>query len=275
VLHLRPGHRATVPAHADSVCDDGDVRLTGAVVIVTGAAGGIGRATALALTACGASVVAVDRDASGLAELDQLIDGLTIEVDVTDPAHGDRVVESAVTSYGRLDAVVANAGIGYVGEFATMPVTEISSLLDVNLRAPMLLARAALPQLIDQRSVAALVFTTSIAGTVPVPTEAAYCLSKTALESFADSLREELRDTRIAVSTVRPGVVRTAFHDHRTEPYSRRWPRPIPPERIAAAIVDVLKSGAARRTVPPWLDLASRARRTVPWLYRPLSRRFG
>lgn len=251
------------------------MQLSGAVVIVTGAGSGIGRATALALADRGAHVMAVDRDADALTDLATRISGSTIEVDVADPAHADRVVEQTIATHGRLDAVVANAGIGYVGEFATMPVTEIAALLDINLRAPMLLARAALPRLLDQGSVGALVFTTSIAGTVPVPTESAYCLSKTALESFADSLREELRGTRIVVSTVRPGVVRTAFHTNRNEPYERRWPRPIPAEQVARAIVDVLDSGAERRTVPPWLDIASRARRSVPWLYRSLSRRFG
>jgi short-subunit dehydrogenase len=251
------------------------VELSGAVIVVTGAGHGIGRATALAVADRGAVVVAVDRDADALAELAAQIDALTVEVDVADPMHADRVIDATIAACGRVDAIVANAGIGYVGDFAVMPVEQISALLDVNLRAPMLLARAALPPLLAHGGPSALLFTTSIAGTVPVPTEAAYCLSKTALESFADSLREELRDTSIAVSTVRPGVVRTDFHTARNEPYDRSWPRPIPPERIATAIVEVLETGAERRTVPRWLDLASRARRTVPWLYRPLSRRFG
>jgi short-subunit dehydrogenase len=251
------------------------VQLSGAVIIVTGAGHGIGQATALALSGRRAVVVAVDRDADALADLAMRIDVLTVDVDVADPAHADRVIDATIAAHGRVDAVIANAGIGYVGDFATMPVTEISALLDVNLRAPMLLARAALPHLLTQGRPGALLFTTSIAGTVPVPTESAYCASKTALESFADSLREELRGTPIAVSTVRPGVVRTDFHTNRNAPYDRSWPRPIPPERIATAILEVLETGAERRTVPRWLDLASRARRTAPWLYRPLSRRFG
>jgi short-subunit dehydrogenase len=257
------------------VCNDVVVQLPGAVVVVTGAGNGIGRATAIALAKRGCLVVAVDRDADALTDLATRISVTTITVDLTDPAHGDQVVADTIAAHGRLDAVVANAGIGYVGSFADMPVTQISSLLDINLLAPMLLVRAALPRLLAQGTGAALVFTTSIAGTVPVPTEAVYCVSKTALESFADSLREELRDMPITVSTVRPGVVHTAFHDTRNEPYSRRWPRPIPPELIASAIVGVLETGAPRRTVPSWLDLATRARRVAPGLYRSLSRRFG
>jgi short-subunit dehydrogenase len=250
------------------------MRVAQAVIVVTGAGHGIGRATALALADRGALVTAVDRDSAALAELDQRLGGASILVDVTDPSHADAVVKETLASHGRIDAIVAIAGFGYAGEFATMPESQIGALLDVNLRAPMLIARAALPTMLAQGH-GALVFMTSIAGTVPVPTEAAYCVSKTALESFADSLREEVRAAGITVSTVRPGVVRTRFLDNRNLPYRRRWPRPIQPEQVAAAVVRVLETGAERRTEPPWLDLAAQTRRRFPWLYRALSRRFG
>jgi short-subunit dehydrogenase len=245
-----------------------------AAIIVTGAGHGIGRATAVALSGRGALVTAVDRDSDALADVVSQTGAASITVDVSDPGHADRVVEATLADHGRIDAVVAIAGFGYAGEFAAMPVAQITSLLEVNLRAPMLLTRAALPSMLERRS-GAIVLMTSIAGTVPVPTEAAYCVSKTALESFADSLREEVRDAGVVVSTVRPGVVRTAFLENRNLPYDRRWPRPIPPEQIASAVVTVLETGAERRTEPPWLDLASRARRRMPWLYRSLSRRLG
>jgi NAD(P)-dependent dehydrogenase (short-subunit alcohol dehydrogenase family) len=251
------------------------MNLRGAIVIVTGAASGIGRATALTLSTRGASVVAVDRDASALAVVVGLTGGPAVTTDVADPKHAEHVVSETLGHFGRLDAVVANAGIGYDGAFATMPVEAISDLLDINLRAPMLLARAALPVLLAAGRGGALVFTTSIAGAVPVPNEAAYGASKTALEAFADALREEVRPAGIAVSTVRPGVVRTKFHDGRNVPYARRFPRPIPPERVAEAIAGVLESGADRRTVPPWLGLAATARATVPWAYRAVARRVG
>jgi short-subunit dehydrogenase len=248
--------------------------VRGAVIVVTGAGHGIGRASAIMLADRGALVTAIDRDPDALATLAGRTQGACLTLDVSQLDHAEKVVTQTLATHGRIDAVVAIAGIGYAGSFATMPVSQISALLDVNLRAPMLIARAALPAMVERRS-GALVFMTSIAGTVPVPIEAAYCASKTALESFADSLREEVRSAGIAVSTVRPGVVRTAFLEQRNLPYDRRWPRPIPPEQIAGAVVKVLESGAERRTEPPWLDAASRARRSLPWLYRPLSRWFG
>jgi short-subunit dehydrogenase len=260
------------------------VQLAGAVVIVTGAGSGIGRATTLALHSRGARVVAVDRDAAALGGLarDSAVDAVatvdavtTVTVDLADPAHADQVVAAALAAHGRVDALVANAGIGYAGAFATMPAHTVSTLLDVNFRAPMLLARSVLPVLIEQHRGGALLFTTSIGGAVPVRGEAAYCASKTALEAFADALREEVRADGITVSTVRPGVVRTAFHASRGEPYTRRFPRLIPPEQVAAAIIGLLETGSARRTVPPWLEVAAVARRRAPWLYRVLSQRFG
>jgi short-subunit dehydrogenase len=246
----------------------------GAVVLVTGAGNGIGRATALELAARGVELVAVDRDEAALVTLVEEVGGLPVAVDVTDPGHAELVVARTLDTHGRIDAVVAVAGVGYAGEFAAMPAEEITRLLDVNLRAPMLLARAALPSMLERRS-GTVVLVTSIAGTVPVPTEAAYCASKAALESFADALREEVRGHGIVVSAVRPGVVHTAFLAQRGLPYDRRWPRPVPATQLARAIVEVIDSGAERRTEPRWLGLAAVARQRMPWLYRPLARRFG
>jgi short-subunit dehydrogenase len=251
------------------------VQVRDSVVVVTGAASGIGRATAITLADRGARVVVVDRDGDRLADVATRTGGLLIQIDVSDPAHAAKILDETVAHYGRIDSVVANAGLGYVGSFADMPTELISTLLDVNLRAPMLLIRAALPHLLAQATPAALVLTTSIGGAVPVPRESAYGVSKTALESFADALREELRGSNVTVSTVRPGVVKTAFHESRNEPYDRHFPRPVPAERIAGAIVDLITSGAERRTVPPWLEVAPLARRRAPWLFRPLWRWFG
>lgn len=250
------------------------MNLSGAVIIVTGAGSGIGRATALALAERGASVVAVDRDGESIDKVTATTGGLAVAVDIRDPQHGEAVVASTIERYGRIDAVVANAGVGYVGDFATMPPETITTLVEVNFRGPLLLVRAALPSMLARGS-GALVFTTSIAGGVPVPTETAYCVSKSALETFADALREEVRSSGITVTTVRPGVVKTAFHDDRNKPYSRKFPRPVEPEAIAAAIIDGIEHGKSRRTVPGWIELAVTAQRRLPRVFEVASRLFG
>ena len=243
------------------------VELAGRVVLVTGASGGIGAATCAALTRRGAVVVAAGRDETALAAVAA---ASTVVADAADPAAAPALVATAVDRHGRLDAVVANAGIGWAGEFAGMDPARITELVDVNLRAPMLLARAALPVL---RRPGALVFLTSIAGLVGVPGETVYSVTKAGLETFATLLREELDG--ITVSTVAPGAVDTAFFSTRGVPYDRSFPRPIPPGQVAEAVVEAIATGRQRRVEPRWLAVPARLSATVPKTYRALARRFG
>jgi NAD(P)-dependent dehydrogenase (short-subunit alcohol dehydrogenase family) len=236
-------------------------------VLVTGASRGIGAATCAALTRAGAVVVAAGRDASALGTVPA---ASTAVADVADPGAAAALVEAAVDRHGRLDAVVANAGVGWAGEFAAMDPATIAELVDVNLRAPLLLARAALPVL---RRPGALVFVTSIAGLVGVPGETVYSVTKAGLETFATLLREEVEG--VTVSTVAPGAVDTGFFDTRGVPYDRGFPRPIRPERVAAAVLDAIVTGRPRRVEPRWLAFPARLSATAPGVYRALARRFG
>ena len=88
-------------------------------------------------------------------------------------------------------------------------------------------------------------------------------------------LREELRGTGVTVSTVAPGAVATGFFATRGVPYDRRVPRPVRPERVAAAVLAALTRGLPRQVEPRWLGLPARLSATAPGLYRALARRFG
>lgn len=250
------------------------------VVIVTGAGRGIGRCTAEALARTGVTVVAVGRDATALAELHARIGGSSVLAELREPASAERIVAAALAEHGRLDGVVANAGVGYAGPFAEMPPAAIAELVEVNVRAPLLLARAALPALLDRPAGAGLagrgiVLVGSIAGALGVPGESVYSATKAALDMFATVLREELAGSGVSVSTILPGVVDTDFLRERGLPYQRRFPRPMPAERVAALIVELLSSGTARRIEPRWLGIPARLSATAPRLYRLLARRFG
>jgi short-subunit dehydrogenase len=248
------------------------VKVAGSVLLVTGASRGIGRATAELLAERGATVLCTGRDAAALAALAGRIGGSHLAADLAEPEAAQRLVEHALDRHGRLDAVVANAGVGHVGTFATMAPEDIVRLVDLDLRAPMLLARAAVPVL---PAGGALVFVGSIAGAVGVPGETVYSACKAGLGSFAELLGEELRERGITVSTVLPGVVDTDFLASRAEPYDRRFPRPMPPERVARAVLAALTGGRPRRFEPRWLAVPARLSGALPGTYRRLARRFG
>jgi short-subunit dehydrogenase len=256
------------------------MELSGAVVLVTGASGGIGRATAHLLAARGAHVVVAGRDPAALRDLAESTGGRAVSEDLRDPTAADRLVAQAYEVRGRLDGVVANAGIGHAGPVVDMTARQVAALVDLNVRSTFLLARAAAVAFRQQaadgdRRPRGLVFVSSIAGAVGVPGESVYSATKAAVESFAVVLREELRPDDVGVSTVLPGVVDTEFFARRGAPYDRRYPRPMPPERVARAVVAALESGRARTIVPRWLGLPAWLSAAVPGPYRALARRFS
>jgi short-subunit dehydrogenase len=110
---------------------------------------------------------------------------------------------------------------------------------------------------------------------VGVPGESVYSATKAAVESFAVVLREELRADGVGVSTVLPGVVDTGFFERRGVPYDRRFPRPMPPERAARAVVAALESARERTVVPRWLALPAWLAAAAPGPYRALARRLS
>jgi NAD(P)-dependent dehydrogenase (short-subunit alcohol dehydrogenase family) len=236
------------------------------VVLVTGASRGIGAAVCAALTARGDTVLAAGRDRAALAGVPS---ASTVSADVRDPAAGQLLVDTAVGRYGRLDAVVASAGLGWAGPFAEMPVDRLAEVVDVDLRAPLLLARAAVPVL---PAGGGLVFLGSIAGLVGVPEEAVYAAAKAGLEMFAAMLREQ--HPALVVATVVPGAVDTGFFATRGRPYDRRVPRPLDPAVIAAAVLAALDRGG-RSIRPRWLAVPARLSAAAPGTYRRLARRFS
>jgi short-subunit dehydrogenase len=218
------------------------VKLAGAVCLVTGASSGIGRATAQELSRRGARVVALGRAAEQLAGVGERQIVHDLAGDVPD-------------DLGEIDVLVNNAGIG--------ETADVDRLVAVNLVAPIKLTRQLMPRRV--------VFVSSIAGVVAPRHEAVYAATKAGLIAFAESLRYE----GMGVSVVIPGVVATEFFDRRGTPYARRWPRPIPPERVAEAIADAIERERDEVFVPSWLGAVARFRGVAPGLFRFLAGRYG
>jgi short-subunit dehydrogenase len=248
--------------------------LSGSVAIVTGASSGIGRSIAVALAGLGVTVVGAGRNQAQLDQLAVITHGSSFACDLREPGSSEALVAAALERHGRLDIVVANAGVGYAGDLADLSPERLTELVEINVTAPLQLARACLPSMLAQGS-GRLLFVTSIAGALGVPGESVYSATKAAVETFADVLREEVRAGGITVSTLLPGVVDTEFFERRGRPYDRKSPRPMPPARVASAAVGLLVSGRRSSVVPRWLSFPIRLRAVAPGVYRWLERRFG
>jgi len=248
------------------------VELENAVCLVTGASSGIGRAAALALAAAGARVVPLGRDRDALEQL-PMADS-AIVADLAREGEAARAAEDALAAFGRVDVLVNNAGIGWAGPLVEIEREDAERLVAVNLMAPLLLARAVLPPMLEERR-GWIVNVGSIVGHVGVRDEAVYAATKGGLVAFSYSLRQELAGTGVGVSLVSPGVIDTRFFERRGAPYTRRRPRPLPPERVAEAIVEAIRRERAEIFVPRWLALPARLQGAAPGLYRVLARRLS
>lgn len=239
------------------------LKVRGRTALVTGASSGIGAATAAELSSLGCRVLLVGRDERRLAEVAARTGGEPVPADLTDPAGLDRAVAAA----REVDLLVHSAGVGWAGDLNAMPPERIEALTAVNLTAPMLLTRAALPDL--QRLHGHVVFVASIA-VVGVPGEEVYSATKAGLRAFAASLRYR---NGIGVTTVFPGAVRTPFFADRR--YDRRFPRMVSPQEVAQALVRGVERGAEEVFVPKWLTAPARLQGLLPGTFHRLARRFG
>jgi short-subunit dehydrogenase len=186
------------------------------VVAITGASAGIGRALALHLARERASVALCARRADRLREVAAEVTaagGVALDTvaDVTREADMDAFVAGAVQRFGRLDAIVCNAGFGIYGTIDAIGADQMRELLDVNYMGTFLAARAAL-RVFRQQNHGHLVIVSSIVGRRGVPFTGAYAATKFAQVGLAESLRAELAGTPVHVSVVFPISTRTEFH---------------------------------------------------------------
>jgi short-subunit dehydrogenase len=248
--------------------------MTGrSTALVTGASSGIGRATAVALARRGFRVIVHGRDAEALARTARAVEGTAVTADLARPAEVERLAERVLEiAGGHLDVVVHNAGAGWSGAFPEMDPEATHRVLAVNLTAPIALTRLLLPAVPGGGH---LVFVTSIAGRLGVAGEAVYSAAKAGLDTFAESLRGELRGTGVRVGVVVPGVVDTPFFERRGMPYARQRPKPIPASEVAEAVMRCVETGAAEVYAPRWLRVPVAVRGLVPGVYRRLEARFG
>lgn len=187
--------------------------LTGTVVAITGASAGIGRATAVLLAEAGASVVLAARRVDRLAELVAQIgpdQALAVPTDVRDPEQCRELVAEAVERFGRLDTLVANAGIGMYGGIEDATDDDLGRMLDVNLAGTVWSVRAAVPEF-RRNGGGDIVIVASVAGLRGDGNEAVYAATKFGQVGLAGALDRELRADGIRVTALLPAGVTTEF----------------------------------------------------------------
>lgn len=226
--------------------------LAGKVVAITGASAGIGAATARALADEKASVVLGARRGERLAALAEDIGGdraAIVEMDVREPADAERLVATALERFGRLDALVANAGIGAYGGIMDLTDQQLRDMMDTNVAGTVWPIRAAVPRLLETGA-GDIVIVSSVAGLRGAGDEAVYAATKFAQVGLAGALDRELRERNIRVSAVCPGGTATEFAmgAGRT-PDMPGLADMLRPEDVAAAIVTVLRQPRSMRTL--------------------------
>ena len=182
------------------------MELDGKVAFVTGASGGIGAAIARSLHEAGASVGLISRSGDGLG----LERGLGLDCDVRDRKAVAAVTEAVVGRFGRLDIVVANAGVGAYGPFLELDPDQVEAMIDVNLKGTLYTAAATLPHLIASGE-GDFISLASVAGLRAFPGESVYNASKFGQLGFTRSLDHELRERGVRATCVCPGGVNTDF----------------------------------------------------------------
>jgi NAD(P)-dependent dehydrogenase (short-subunit alcohol dehydrogenase family) len=198
-------------------------------VLVTGAASGIGLATARLFRQEGAAVAMLDRDEAGLAKA--RVDGATTLVcDVADERQVRAAVAQAATALGGLDGVVNSAGIDLMRPFERMTSEEWARILAVDLTGPMLVCHAALPAM-KQAGRGTIVNIASGAGLRPLEQRTAYCAAKAGLVMFGKTLAVDLAADRIRVNAVCPGIIDTPL-------FRSSWEGAADPEGELARILD-------------------------------------
>ena len=225
--------------------------LTGEVVAITGASAGIGEASARALVAEGANVVVGARRKERLDALaSELGDQVAVvEMDVTRPDDAKRLVSAAIDRFGRLDALVANAGIGAYGGIMDLSDAQLASMMETNIAGTVWPIRAAVPVFLDAGS-GDIVIVASVAGLRGAGDEAVYAATKFAQVGLAGGLDRELREHGIRVSTLAPGGTATEFAmgAGRT-PDMPGLADMMSADDVAAAVVTVLRQPKTMRTL--------------------------
>jgi short-subunit dehydrogenase len=252
-------------------------------VIITGASAGIGAATARLFAEAGANLVLVARTRKNLESVaEALRENTQVEIFPMDVADDDACVDlfkKAAFEFGRVDILVNNAGFHARGDVRDVGAADLARIVDVNLRAPLILSRTALPYL-EEAGGGVIVNVASLHGKFASAGAATYSASKFGLRIFSLALGQELEGTGIKVALVSPGPVSTGFIlDNLDKVDDLVFSQPIStPGDVAQAILDVCGNNVREQDLPVSTGLLATLVYLVPWIgerLRPALERKG
>ncbi|TNE43550.1 MAG: SDR family NAD(P)-dependent oxidoreductase [Deltaproteobacteria bacterium] len=251
-------------------------RFQDCVVVITGGSTGIGASAAHQFAAEGAHVVLNARGQKALDEVAQAINdkggsASTFAADVGDMESCKNLIQNTVETYGRLDVLVNNAGVHHRGPLTNHDAEAFATMVDVNLRAPIVLTRLALPHL-QKVPRGAVVNVASLAGRICLPDTAVYSSTKFGMRAFSRALSEELRETSVSVSVVSPGPVDTGFimsdiDEVADITFSQTMSTA---DQVAALVLDCAADGKPERTIPQMGGFLTNLGYLLPGVYRML-----
>ncbi len=244
-------------------------------VLITGSSTGIGKATAKHFRDQGWNVIATMRTPEKETELRDGGSVMLTRLDVTDAGSIQAAIEAGMRRFGRIDAVVNNAGYGLTGTFESMTLAQIRRQFDTNVFGLMAVTKAILPHFRANKS-GVLINVASMGGRITFPLYSVYHGTKWAVDGFSDSLQFELRPLGIRVKIVEPGAIKTDFYDRSAEiahdrglveynalvdkatrRMNRAGEKGASPERVATTIHRAATDGSWRLRYPVGSDAKS------------------
>lgn len=244
-------------------------------VIITGGSEGVGAATARLFADAGANLMLVARNKKNLEAIAaELRDRTRVEIFAMDVADADACVDMFKKTnfeFGRVDILINNAGYHKRGAFESVDASELTKMIDVNIKAPVFLTRTALPYLRDAGG-GAIINVGSLAGRTPVPNSATYAASKAALRSLTYSLAEEFAGKNIKIAVVSPGPVDTGFIMANIDNTSDlTFSQPLSTAKEVAQVILDLCGNSQREVAMPWISgVLTTVIYLAPWLARLL-----
>ena len=261
--------------------------LTDKIVFITGAASGIGAATARAFSKQGCVMVLADLDQDGLAITEKSISQMgtrvsSVVLDVTDESQYVLIAHEIRRTVGVPDIVVNNAGVGVFGSFLNTPMNAVRRIIDINLYGVYNGCHAFLPMMLETNDPRHLVNVASLASISPMPNMSAYAASKYAVDGLTEVLAMELNDTNVDVTCVHPGVINTPIaqaksyngdagleQERRLGEYYQA--HGSDPAVVAKGIVEAVRHGCAHLYVGNKAPVTAKVKRLSPTLMRKMA----